>query len=59
MNDGMKAHYTLEFNIKDIAEIVRVLVFLGRDNMCPGNCRYDIEEHIWGMSQQESAAGVR
>ena len=54
-----KAHYTLEFNIKDIAEIVRVLVFLGRDNMCPGVCRNDIEEHIWSMSQQESTAGVR
>ena len=54
-----KAHHTLKFNIEEIAEIVRVLVLLGRDNMCPGNCRYDIEEHIWSMSQQESTAGVR
>ena len=55
-----KAHYTLEFNIRDIAEIVRViLAFLGKDSMCPGNCRYDIEEHICSMSQQESTAGVK
>ena len=47
-----KAHHTL-INIEEIVEIVRVLVFLGRDNMCPGVCRNDIEEHIW---RHESAA---